>query len=219
MNKLISFDAVKNLISQSGFGTYKLFALPSNEQVGGSHITEDRDKAMNQEELVADLEGKIELLGDGLYLILLKKSNMSPNTTEVRYRFQVVSEKGIGSSQVNSGYTSAEVETMINKRIAEALDAEREKQKLSDQLKEINWQMTQLKAAKRRPVAKKSGLEGMFNIMLMGGAAFISEKYPNSVPLVKEVIKSFTPMDEGEEEDEEEEEGGGTVRSIRPPGE
>lgn len=214
--KLLSFEAVCDLIREGGYGCYRLFLIPGNDLLGGSHLNDDgKENRINTDDLIHNLEQKMEYLGTGKYLLCLKKTNSTPNTSEVKYRFEYVSPEdddetaAVQLSGGGGGISPDKLETIVSERVEKALAEEREKQKLNDQLRGLEWEIKQLKA-RRRPTRKKNDLlGGLANIATIGAVTFISERYPKSVPLVEKVLDAIS-AGALEDEDEDEENGEGT---------
>lgn len=214
MLKQLPFESVLKLIEDMGFGTYKLFS--GNELVAGSHlVVDDNDKkgSLQVNELIEHLCRKVELLGDGVYKIILKKSNVSASSVETTYRFAIQEKEDEPVQQVNKGYAGLgsveDIEKLVNERLTKALIAESEKRALEQKLFLLELENKTLRS--RKPSRKKEkDLMGILGgLGMMGAAAFISEKYPNSVPLVEKVLGA---MSDEEEDEEDEEEGTGFTR-------
>lgn len=208
MYKLLPFKAVENLIAEGGYGNYRLYSLPGNELLAGSHLTEDKTAAgsLPTEGLLAHINKTIDLIGDGDFKIVLKKNHLGTSQTEVTHRFQVRNENNspqLGAQ--NNGYSglgAEQIETMVNARVAQIMEKEKEKQVYQDKVKELETELKQLKAArfKKKPT---HWLKELGQLGKMGAAVLISERWPNAVPLVEKVIAKFDGEDDEEEEEEE----------------
>jgi hypothetical protein len=207
MKRIFPYAVVKELIQKGGFGTYRLFVLPDNNLVAGSHLQADQDSdvKMSPDNLIIDLQDNVDLMGNGLYRITLKKTNKSQANTEVNYIFQV-NEEGAAvvtqSSMAGVPLSQDRIEEIVNQRLTALLaakTAEMEKQRIIDNLtREVDL------LKKKKPVRKKSNdLGALLNIGLVAGSAFITEQWPNSKSIVEKALDSIKALEEDEEEEEE----------------
>lgn len=221
MRKILPYEVLKQMIQKGGFGTYRLYVLPDNNLVAGSHLMADADAdaKMSPDNLVVDLEGNMDLLGDGLYRIVLKKSNKTRSEGEVMYHFELRRDKA------DSNYSRAEqapiqfaglsgdkVEELVKERVNQLLqarEAEWQKQREIDELKREILELKKRKPATRK---KENPMRELMGMGLVAGSAFISEQWPNTKPIVEKALAALNNMGGDEEEEEEEEEGSTFMR-------
>lgn len=213
MNKVLHYEAVKALILEGGYGCYRLYSLPGNELLGGSHLSSAdgaKDSRMNSNDLVGHLEQKIEYLGDGDYRIALKATNATQNANEVNYRFRVVKDGGSAVQTVAAGFAGLgqdQVDKLVNERVAQALAVEREKQAMDRKIQELENLLKEMKSARFRKKKPEGWSKVVGNLGMMGAAVLIQEKWPKAVPLVEKIIAQMDNAMGDEEEEEEEETG------------
>jgi len=222
MKKILPFEVIKQLIQKAGFGTYQLYEMPGNNKVAGSHLTAEADSSesankMSAADLVIDLQSYIDQLGDGMYRIVLKKSNKSQESTAVNYFFQVREGQPEASGSPTLGNVYADridadkIETMVNSRVEKLLALKEAEWEAKREMEALRAEIEFLK--KRKPSRKKqSDLAGLLNLALVGGSAFISEQWPNTRPMVEKALTALGQMDAGDDDEEDEEEETGFNR-------
>jgi hypothetical protein len=220
MRKILPYEVLKQMIQKGGFGTYRLFVLPDNNLVAGSHLMADADAdaKMSSDNLVVDLEGNVDLLGNGLYRIVLKKSNKTRSEGEVTYVFQVSTDNGTdaGSAQQQipvqlAGLSGERVEELVKERVSQlvsAREAEWQKQREIDELKR---EILELKRRKPTTRKKENPMRELMGMGLVAGSAFITEQWPNTKGIVEKALDALNGMG-GEEEEDEEDEGSTFMR-------
>lgn len=213
MYKLLQKIAVENLIAEGGYGTYRLYSLPGNELLAGSHLTEDKSAAaqMPTEQILEHLNRQLDFIGDGDFKIVLKKNHLSTSQTEVTHRFQVRKDQPNNNAPVNNGYSGLgadQIERMVSDRVAQIMEKEREKQVFQDKVRELENQLKQLRSARFKKKTT-NWVKELGNLGQIAAATLIAERWPNAVPLVEKVIAKFDSS--GEDEDEEEEDTGFSI--------
>lgn len=210
--KFLPYETVLEIIAKTGFGTYKLFTLPGNNLVAGSHLMADpeTDAKMTSDNLVIHLREAVDLIGDGQYRIILKKSNKSQTNTEVAYHFTASSDKSDNGGSVVApiqfaGLSGDKIETIVSERVAQLMAAKEAEWESKRQVERLEREIAELK--KRKPTRKKqSDLQGLVNLGLVFGSAFVTEQWPNTKPMVEKALGAISAMsDEGDDEDEDDE--------------
>ncbi len=211
MSKILPYDTLKELIQKFGFGTYRVYSLPGNYPVAGSHLMADADTdaKMKPDELVLHLSEAIDLLGGGTYKIVLKKSNKSQSNTEVAYHFEVRTDRNDNPASTVTpalaGLGADKVEELVNSRLHQLIAAKEAEWEQKRKVDVLEREIAELK--KRKPPRKKQNdLQGLVNLGLVFGSAFVSEQWPGTKPMIEKALGAIATMGNEEEEEEEEEE-------------
>lgn len=213
MKKLYTLEAVKQLITNGGFGTYQLFSMsPGEPLLAGSHLTSDgtEDTKMETGKLIAHLCEQLEILGPGNYMIVLKRSMKTQGPNVVKYVFTTEEE---ASRQIDSGNLSGlpadKLEELVMGRV-DRLMAEREKQYEKErEISDLKRKIEEL-TKRKPPTKKKSDLGALMPVLLMGGSVFIEKQWPESKETVHkalDAIKNYFDEDDDPDPDDEEETG------------
>jgi hypothetical protein len=208
MSKILPYETLKELIQKFGFGTYRVYSLPGNYPVAGSHLMADADTdaKMKPDELVLHLSEAIDLLGDGTYKIVLKKSNKSQNNTEVAYHFEVRTDRNDNSAgsivtPALAGLGADKIEELVNNRLQQLIAAKEAEWEQKRKVDALEREIAELK--KRKPVRKKQNdLQSLINLGLVFGSAFVSEQWPGTKPMIEKALGAIATMG-GEDEDED----------------
>jgi hypothetical protein len=220
MRKILPYETIKSLIQKGGFGTYLLYIVPGDQKIAGSHLMADADAdaRMNSDALVVDLDDKINEFRNGLYKIVLKKSNKTRSEGEVTYYFEVRDFKEDYTGQQReqqmqqipvqlAGLSGDRVEELVKERVAQLLsarEAEWQKQREVDELKREILELKRRKPATRK---KENPMRELMGMGLVAGSAFITEQWPNTKPIVEKALDALNGMGGGEDEEDEEDEG------------
>lgn len=190
--KYNDFEAVINLIKEGGFGSYLLYSNVGGELLGGSHITSEDNKDVLQlttDKLIEDLRYKVDLLGWGSYKVLLKKNNKTQNANAVVYRFEIRPDGQGGSPQAQAmaGFGNLEgVTSQIEARVAEKVEAIRQKMEQEAQIKELSRQIEELKNGGTG--AQSQGMQGLIDVAKMGFGLIVAKTAPEAIPAIKAML-------------------------------
>ena len=216
MKQILPFESVKKLIEKGGFGSYRLFSLPGENLIAGSHFKEEdgTGTALSPAKLIVDLEENLEIVTDGgmtTFLIELKRSNKSQATTSVRYYFTYGEQttQPVQQSVQLAGMGEDRLEQLVSARVNQLLsikEAEWQKQRQLDQL--MN-QIVELKRKKYGPKKKSNELSGLINLGLVALPAFITKQWPDTKEVVTQALGAIRNLD-GDDGDEDDDDDDGT---------
>ncbi len=226
MRKILPYETIKSLIQKGGFGTYLLYAVPGDQKIAGSHLMADvdADARMNSDALVVDLDDKINEFRNGLYKIVLKRSNKTRSDGEVTYFFEVrefkedyaVTQQREQQMQQQpiqlAGLSGDRVEELVKERVNQLLQAREAEWQKQREIDELKREILDLKRRKPPTRKKENPMRELMGMGLVAGSAFISEQWPNTKPIVEKALAALNNMGGDEEEEEEEEEGSTFMR-------
>lgn len=197
---MLNIESLKSLIISGKFGWYMLQNQAGTENMGGSHLGEKEDslKAFDTEAVVTDLEGKLNLLPDGNYKIILKKSPQTNKSAEVVYRFStgnpqaaLVQNQAVQSPSLSGvGYVHiSEVDQRVKQAVTESLASEMDKFRVMRELDAKDREIERLKEQlHKRNQPTNNNLEGLYDVAKMGIGVLISHFKPEALPAIQSMM-------------------------------